>query len=175
MGETDGSRFGIVGRGRKLRQFAEDVRRCQRIRLDLRTHVSRTTSRTAKFSGRSSCCFDRSLLPSSGLRCHATEAVTLSALSLPTTTATTRWQWLTRSFWPSRRPTSQFIRQSHFHPIAIAQPSSLSSGIESSIQSCQFSFGRTQFLGGRISGNHVSIYPGISNNNNNKNRSDSSS
>jgi hypothetical protein len=64
---------------------------------------------------------------------------------------------------------------SHFHPIAIAQPSSLSSGIESSAQSRQFSFGRTKFLGGRIGGHHVSIYPGISNNNNNKNRSDSSS
>ena len=163
MEETDGSRFGIVGRGRKLRQFAEDVRRCQRIRLAIRTHVSGTASRTAQFSGcgRSSRRFDGSLLPSSGRRCRATEAVTLSALSRPTSTATTRWRrWWTRSFWPSRRSTGRFVRQSHFHLIAIAQPSSLSSGIESSAQCRQFSFGRTQFLGGRISGHHVSTLSG---------------
>jgi hypothetical protein len=117
-------------------------------------------------------------LPSSGRRCHATEAVTLSALSLPTTTETTKVAVVDPfilAITLAYQQRSRFIRHSHFHPIAIAQPSSLSSGIESSAQSRQFSFGRTKFLGGRIGGHHVSIYPGISNNNNNKNRSDSSS
>ena len=159
MEETDGGRFGIVGWGRKLRQFAEDVRRRQRIRLALRSHDPRTAPGTAQFGCCSRRCsrFDGPLLPSSGGGRRPAEAATLPALPGP---AAARRRWRADSFGPPRRRAGRLVRQPHFHLVAAAQPSSVPSGIESPAQRRQFGVGRTQFLGRRFGGHHVSALSG---------------